>query len=137
MPLFAERMCFSITSLSGSLRMSAPLTSRCAPLSWLVTTTTVRRAPRSSFRAFRISSFTPSSSERRFAADLFDLLDKHPDLAAARQPDLPGGLVGDAELQGPRLAALDHVHGFGHHRALDAATRHRAQEIALVVDHEV
>src|ERR1041384_7665676 len=121
MPLLAERMCFSSTSLSGSLRTSAPLTRRCAPLSWLVTTTTVRRALRSSFRAFRISSFTPLSSGTPLRRRLFDLLDKHADLAAAGQSDLPGCLVGDAEFQGARLAALDHVHGFGHHRAFDAA----------------
>src|SRR5258707_784878 len=126
-PLLAERRCFSRNSLSGSLRMSANRTSRCAPLSWLVTTMTARRAVRSSFSVLRMS--------RR--KGLLHLLDEHLDLAAAGQPDLPGGLVGDAELQGPRLAALDHVDGFGHHRALDAAARHRAQKVALVVDHQI
>src|SRR4051812_40108635 len=70
-------------------------------------------------------------------SSLLHLLDVHPDLAAAGEADLPGGLVGDAEFEGARLAALDHVDRLGDHRALDTAARDRAQEIALVVDHQV
>src|SRR4051794_18019018 len=55
------------------------------------------------------------------------LLDEHPDRAAARQPDFPGGLVSDAEFNGLRLAALDHVERLGHDRAFDAAARHAAK----------
>src|SRR5256885_1719490 len=47
-------------------------------------------------------------------------LDKNLDPAAAGQADLPGGLVGDAEFQRLRGAALDHVECLGHDRALDA-----------------
>src|SRR5262249_27291972 len=43
----------------------------------------------------------------------------------------------NAELQGLRLAAFDHIDRLGHHRAFDAAARDRAQEIALVVDHQI
>src|ERR1051326_5517618 len=49
----------------------------------------------------------------------------------------PRGLVGDAELERLRLAALDHVERLGDHVALDAAARDRAEEIALVVDDEI
>src|SRR6185369_7394758 len=68
---------------------------------------------------------------------LVELLDVDADRSAARQPDLPGRLVGDAELERLRLAAFDHVDRFGHDRALDTAARDRAQEVALVVDDEV
>src|SRR6185295_19898248 len=68
---------------------------------------------------------------------LIHLLHKNPDSAAAGQPDLPGGLVGDPEFQRLGLAALDHVEGFRHDCALDAADRDRAQEVALVVDHQI
>src|SRR3954452_11120068 len=123
MPLFAERRCFSRKSFSGSLRISVNFTSRCAPLSWLVTTMTARRAVRSSFSALRMSR----------CKGLLHLLDEHLDLAAAGQPDLPGSLVGDAEFERLGLAAFDHVDGLGDHRAFDAAARHRAQEVALLV----
>ncbi len=52
-------------------------------------------APRRAFFVQRIENIE--------AQGLLHLLDEHADLAAARQPDLPGGLVGDAEFQ--RLAA--------------------------------
>src|SRR5499433_339219 len=72
-----------------------------------------------------------------FVPVLFHLLHIDADGAAAGQPDLPGGLVGDAEFERLRLAALDHVERFGHHRALDAAARDAAEEIALIVDHQI
>src|SRR5262249_47159942 len=65
------------------------------------------------------------------------LLDVHADGAAAGESDLPGGLVGDAEFESLGLAALDHVKRLGHDRALDAAARHRAEEIALAAADKV
>src|SRR5262245_5051676 len=59
------------------------------------------------------------------------------DRPAAGEADLPGGLVGDAEFERLGLAALDHVERLGDDRALDAAARHRAEEIALALDAEV
>src|SRR5262249_51575076 len=80
-----------------------------------------------------------SSARRQFAARhshrvLLHLLYIDPDGAAAGEPDLPGGLVGDTEFERLGLAALDHVERFGHHRALDAAARDAAEEIALIVN---
>src|SRR5262249_21311719 len=116
-------------------------TSRCAPLSWLVTMMMARRAARSSLRVFKRSSFTktPPRTRRKWIPPqpLLHLFDEHPDLTAARQSDLPRGLVGDADLQRLRLAALDHVDRLGDHRSFDAAAGHRAQKIALIVDHQV
>src|SRR5262245_51029329 len=68
---------------------------------------------------------------------LLHLLHIDPDRAAAGEPDLPGGLVGDAEFERLGLAALDHVERLGDHRALDTAAGDRAEEIALVVDDQV
>src|SRR5262245_13490787 len=149
MPLLPRRMCFSITSFSGSRATSAALTSRCSPLATSVTTTAARRAVRSALRALRMSSFMAdhrewrmaSSTRRQFAArpshPLLHLLHIDPDGAATGEPDLPGGLVGDTEFERLGLAALDHVERFGHHRALDAAARDATEEIALIVDHQV
>src|SRR5262249_48025968 len=68
---------------------------------------------------------------------LLHLLHIDADGAAAGEADLPGGLVGDAEFERLGLAALDHIERLGDDRALDAAARHRAEEIALAVDDEV
>src|SRR3954463_13219827 len=157
-PLLPLRTRFSINACSGSPATSAALTSRCWPLATSVTTTAARRAARSAFRDLRMSSFMtadPTYSVRSLPpcarADrpsslrlhtllpsaLLHLLHKNPDRAAAGEPDLPGGLVGDAEFERLGLAALDHVEGFGHDRALDAAARDRAEEVALVVDHQI
>src|SRR5579863_4113819 len=141
MPLLPERRCFSNSSLSGSPATSAPLTRRCAPLSTSVTTIAARRAARSALSADRMASFTCASLEyasRKSAARVsLDLLQIDPDGAAAGEPHLPGGLVGDAELQRLGLAVLDHLERLRHHRAFDAAPRDRAQEIALIVDAQV
>src|SRR3954453_5725513 len=164
-PLLPLRMCFSINACSGSSATSAALTSRCAPLATSVTTTAARRAARSALSSLRISNFIaagPSTDQVRSLppcgggnqpsslglhtlfslpptprSALLHFFDKDPDGATAGQPDLPGGLVGDAEFQRLGLAALDHVEGFRDHRALDAAARDRAQEVALVVDHQI
>src|ERR1051326_1544085 len=129
-PLLPERSRAARISRKGSAATSAALTSRCAPLSALVTTIAPRRAARSALRARRIS--------RRIAVSrLVHLLHVHADGAAARKPGAPRGLVGDAELERLRLAALDHVERLGDHVALDAAARDRAEEIALVVDDEI
>src|SRR5215471_14281553 len=144
MPLLPLRMCFSIRLLSGSRAASAALTSRCSPLATSVTTTAARRAARSVLRALRMSSFMFAPAKWRIAnasdpvaPALLHLLHIDPNGAAAGEADLPGGLVGDAELERLGLAALDHVERLGDHRALDAAARDRAEKVALVVDHQV
>src|SRR5262249_20685826 len=68
---------------------------------------------------------------------LLHLLHIDADSAATGEPDLPGSLVGDAEFERLRLAALDYVERLGHHRTLDAAAGDAAEEIALIVDHQV
>src|SRR5581483_3160554 len=98
------RSALSSSARSESAAKSFALTSRCSPLSVSVTTIAGRRAARSALSCARVSSFTGSPH----------LLDKHADGAAAGQPDIPGGLVGDAELQHLGLAALDHIHRLGH-----------------------
>src|SRR5665647_1283886 len=125
-PLLPMRRRFSSVSNSASPAISTAFTSRCAPLSTSVMMNTARRAARSVLSVCRISSFTSAH-----------LLDIDADSAAAGQADLPGGLVGDAEFEHFRLAAFDHVDGLGHHRALDATARHRAEEIAFIVDHQI
>src|SRR5260370_38421166 len=142
MRLLPERSRCSSTSLSGSAATSAAFTSRCAPFSTSVTTIAARRAARSAFSAERISRrivFPESSSpgSRAPRGDLLDLLDQHADGAAAGEPDVPRGLVADAELRHLRLAALAHVERLGDDRALDAAARHRAEKIPLLVDDEI
>src|ERR1043166_5107573 len=129
-PLLPERSRASRISRNGSAATSAALTSRCAPLSALVTTMAPRRAARSAFRARSIS--------RRIAVSrLVHLLHVPGGGPAAGQAGAPRRLVGDPELEGLRLAALDHVERLGHHVALDAPARDRAEEIALIVDHQV
>src|ERR1051326_3398587 len=123
-PLLPERSRASRISCSGSAATSAALTSRCAPLSALVTTMAPRRAARSAFRSRSISRRIDVSC----AGALLDLLHIDPDGAAAREAGAPGGFVGDAELERLRLAALDHVDRLGHHVALDAPPRHRTEE---------
>src|SRR5579862_1519133 len=129
MPLLLLRRCSDKNGRSGSLAISVALTRRWRPLSTLVTTITARRAARSALRAVRMSSF--------MGRILLHLFHEHPDSAAAGQADLPGGLIGDAEFQHFRLAALDHIERLGDHGALDAAAGHRAEKIALLVDNEV
>src|SRR3954451_8315818 len=124
--LLPLRMRFSSVAASGSRAMSAALTRRCSPLATSVTTTTARRAARSTLRVRSRSSFK--------SAHLFHV---DPNGAAAGQPDIPRGLVGDAELQNFRLAAVDHVDRLGDHRAFHAAAGHAAEKIALIVDHEI
>ena len=68
---------------------------------------------------------------------LLQPLDEHLDLAAAGQADLPGGLVGDAELQRLGLAAGKDILGLGDHLALDAAAGDRALEAAVLGDHQL
>ncbi len=68
---------------------------------------------------------------------LIYLLDIHANFAAAGKADPPCSFIGNAELERLRLAAFDHVDGLRHNRAFDAATGHRAEEIALIVNDEV
>src|ERR1700712_828988 len=102
------------------------------------------RAARSALSADRMASFTCASRDdphefvpRRSRLRSLDLLQIDPDGAAAGEPDLPGGLVGDPELDRPGLAVRDHIERLGHHGTLDAAARDRAQEIALVIYDQV
>src|SRR5262249_35131121 len=53
------------------------------------------------------------------------------------EPDLPGGLVGDAEFERLGLAALDHVERLGDDLTFDASTRYRAKKVALLVDDQI
>src|SRR5262245_31338544 len=71
------------------------------------------------------------------SAALVHLLHINSDGAAAGEPNLPGGLVGDAEFQRLGLAALDHIERLGDDRALDATARHRAEEVAVLIDDEI
>src|SRR6185369_14470873 len=125
-PLLPLRMCFSINACSGSPATSAALTSRCSPLATSVTTTAARRAARSAFNACRTSSFTSAY-----------FLHINADGATAGQADLPGRFICDAEFEHLRFAALDHVHRFGHHGALDAAAGYGSEEVTVVVNDEV
>src|SRR5579859_3508067 len=120
------RSALSSSARKGSVAKSLAFTSRCSPLAVSVTTMAGRRAARSALSSARVCSFT----------GLPHLLDEDANRAAAGQPDIPGGLVGNAELQHLRLAGLDHVHGLGDDRALDAAAGDRAQKRALIVDDE-
>src|SRR5262249_2540459 len=112
------RSTLSSSTRKGSLAKSFAFTSRCSPFSVSVTTVTGRRAARSALSSFSVSSFT----------GLPHLLDKDADGAAAGQPDIPGGLVGDAELQHLRFSGRNHVERLGDDSALDAAARNRAQK---------
>src|SRR5579859_667742 len=132
MPLLPVRKRSARNSRNGSLATSAALTRRSLPLATSVTTIAARRAARSVFKVLRRSSFIVSSR-----LCLVDLLHIDADGTAAGQPDFPGGLVGNAEFQHFRFAAVDHVECFGHHRAFDAAARHRAQKIAFTVDDQI
>src|SRR5262245_18400722 len=113
-------------SFNGSLVTAPALTSRCSPLATSVTSTTARRAARSAFSACRMSSFTSAY-----------LLHIDTDGATAGQADLPSRFIGDAEFEHFRLAALDHIHCFGHHGPLNTASRHRSEEVAFIVDDQV
>src|SRR5215475_1893597 len=118
------RSAFSSSARSGSAAKSLARASRCSPLAVSVTIMAGRRAARSALSSVRVSSFTALSY----------LLDEDTDGAAAGQTDIPGGLVGDAELQHFGLARSDHIQRLGHHGAFDAAARNRAQERAIVID---
>src|SRR5256885_17019668 len=73
----------------------------------------------------------------RFIGRLFHLLHEHLDLAAAGEADVPGLLVGDAEIEQLRLAAGDGLLRLLDHRTLDAAAGDRADEFAAVIDREL
>src|SRR5215470_7197777 len=81
---------------------------------------------------FRAPRFQPSSG----MTSLY-LLHENPDRTAARQADLPGRLVGDAEFQHFRFTTFDHIERLGNDRAFHTAARYRAKEIALTVDDEI
>src|SRR5947199_10336997 len=76
-------------------------------------------------------------SQHRESGPSFDALDKDLDLAAAGQPDLPGLLVADPEIEEARLAVADRFQRLGHDRAFDAAARDRADKGAIAIDREL
>src|SRR5690606_27896045 len=67
----------------------------------------------------------------------FDAFHVHLHLAAARQADVPGLFVADAELEQLRLAVGNHAHRFRDDGALDAAPRDRADEAAALFDRKM
>ena len=75
--------------------------------------------------------------EQRQARRLVEALDEHADLAAAGQADLPGRLVGDAEVERLGLAAGEDVLGLRDHLALHAAARDGALEAAVRRHHHL
>src|SRR5262245_49679567 len=109
MPLLAMRNRFSNTLFNGSFAASADFTSRCLPLVTSVTSITAWRPERSAFNACKTSSFTSNH--------LFDI---DADGPPAGQTYFPGRFVGHAEFEHLRLPAVDHIHGLGDHRTLDA-----------------
>ena len=70
-----------------------------------------------------------------FAGDL--ALDEDLDLAAAGEPDLPGLLVADPEIEEARLAVLDRRLCFLDDDTLDTAARDRADKRAVIGDREL
>ena len=81
------------------------------------------------------SSSVTSAARPPAAGDLLEpaglvRLHPHVDLAAARQPDVPGVGVGDPEVQQLRRIAAAGPVGDLDHRALDAAAGHRAGDLA-------
>ena len=63
--------------------------------------------------------------------------DQHPDGAATGQADGKGGLVADAKGQQARHAVCQRLQRLGHHRALDAAARDRAHDLARARDRQL
>jgi hypothetical protein len=61
-------------------------------------------------------------------------LHPHVDLATARQPDVPGLVIGDAELQQTRWLAGQHPLGHLDDGALHAAAGHRPRDLAGLAD---
>src|SRR5437016_6218178 len=105
------RKALSSSARKGSAAKSLAFTSRCSPLAVSVTTMAGRRAARSALSSVSVLRSTV----------LPHLLDEDADGAAAGQPDIPGGLVGHAELQHLGFAGFDHVQRLGDDRALDTA----------------
>src|SRR5690349_5383295 len=112
--------------------MSVSRTRRCSPVATSVIRMAARLAWRSALRVERMSRFMDGPA--RTSIDPFHV---NPDASAAGQTDPPRRLVGDAELQHPRLAVLDHVGRLRDDGALDAASGNRSEEITVLVDDEV
>src|SRR5580704_15487522 len=79
----------------------------------------------------------PRQSPRRGIFPSFDALDKDFDLAAAGETDFPGLFITDSEIEKPRLAVVDCGLRLFDDRALDAAARYRADELAGLADREL
>ena len=75
--------------------------------------------------------------EQRGPAGLVEPLEEHLDLAAARQADLPGRFIRDAEGERLGLAVGQDVLGFGDDLAFHAAARHRSLEASVGRDHHL
>src|SRR6516164_9211782 len=71
------------------------------------------------------------------SASSVDPLDVDLDLAAAGEPYVPSLLVSDAEIEEARLAIGDRGKRLLDDRALDAAARDGADEVAGIVDREL
>ena len=123
----ASRMAAITSAPSGSSpSLDAAVTRRCAPLPRCVASATGVFAARAA-----------SSRSSVSARNSVDPLDEDLDPAAAGEPDLPGVLVADAELEQTRTAVRDRLQRFLDHRALDAAAGDRADEAAVGVDREL
>src|SRR5262249_27090105 len=88
-------------------------------------------------RARQSGGPVPPPRHDRVCALSFDALDENLDLAAAGEPDFPGLVVADPEIEEPRLAVSDHFERLIDHRTFDAAARDRADHRAFVVNREL
>ena len=117
MPLLPLRICLSISSLSGSLPTSAAFTSRCSPLATSVTMTAARRAARSAFKRLENIEAQLSSPSRHSVRETGRI---------SHRRRIPA-------FSACRFRSVDRFGDDG----TRAATRYRAEEIALVVDHQI
>src|SRR5579859_222853 len=118
----------SLPSLRSPSAMPSP-NNTCAPLASAVTRTVVRPACCSASRRSSRSIFTLRPSRQPLDEDLH--------LAAAGEADVPGLLVGHAEIEQLRLARADGVECALDYGAFDAAAGDGADEAALVVDRQL
>jgi hypothetical protein len=76
-------------------------------------------------------------SIRPVVPSCFQRLDEDADSTPASQTNFPRRIVVDAEFECLRRAGCYHIGRFSDDLSLDAASRHRTQEIALCIDHEL
>src|SRR5207248_2877474 len=99
--------------------------------------TAIAGPSRDRLREQRCGAHAPRPQRGRECALSFDALDKDLDLAAAGEADFPGLVVGDAEIEQPRLAVTDRFERLLDNRTLYAAARYRADHGARIVDREL